>query len=111
MKKSPELKDVLYLLSELSAHWHDIGGKLQVSLNERNSLLQRTKLSDKGNLEQIIHLWISGQTTDVTWKELLEMLIAFEKKNIASKVTDFLDTQEAYDKYAGLPDYQPFRLQ
>ena len=109
--KSPELKDVLYLLRKLSSHWHDIGGKLQVSIDERNSLLHETKISDDGKLEQIIHLWISSQTTDVTWKKLLEMLIAFEKKNIASKVTDFLDTQEAYDKYAGRSDYQPFRLQ
>ena len=109
--KSPELNDVLYLLSKLSSHWHDIGEKLQVSIDERNSLLHETKLSDKGKLEKIIDLWISSQTTDVTWKKLLEMLIAFEKKKIASTVTDFLNTQETYDKYAGRSDYQPFRLQ
>ena len=108
--KSPELDDVLYLMDKLSSQWHDIGGKLRVPIGERNSLLKEARISDVGKLEEVLNKWITSQTSDVTWKKILDMLVAFEKKTIASEVTSFLDTQEAYDKYACQPDYRAFRL-
>ena len=106
--KSPELDDVFPLMSELSASWHDIGGKLRVPIGERESLLRESRISDDGKLEKMLYSWISSQTSDVTWKKILDILIAFKRKNIASEVTSFLDTQEAYDKYACQQDYAPF---
>ena len=107
--KSPELDDVFPLMNELSASWYDIGGKLRVAIGERESLLHESRISDDGKLEKILHKWISSQTSDVTWKKILDILMVFKKINIASEVKKFLDTQEAYDKYACQRDYVPFK--
>ena len=106
--KSPELDDIFPLLAKLSASWHDIGGRLRVPIGERQSLLQNTAISNDEKLERILDVWISSQPSDVTWKVILDMLIAFEKKNIASEVARFLDKQHIYDKYIQQDDFAPF---
>ena len=110
LMKSPELDDIFPLLAKLSASWHDIGGRLRVPIGERQSLLQNTAISNDGKLERILDVWICSQPSDVTWKVILDMLIAFEKKNIASEVARFLDKQHIYDKYMQQDDFAPFCL-
>ena len=106
--KSPELDDVFPLMTKLSSSWHDIGGRLRVPIGERQSLLQVTNISNDGKLEKILDVWISSQPSDVTWKTILDMLIAFEKKNIASEVARFLDKQHIYEKYIQQDDFVHF---
>ena len=106
--KSPELDDVFPLMTKLSSLWHDIGGRLRVPLNERNSILQVTYLSNDGKLERILDTWISSQTSDVTWKTIIDMLTGFEKKNVASDVAKYLDKQHIYEKYIQQDDFAPF---
>ena len=108
--KSPELDDVFPLMTKLSSSWHDIGGRLRVPIGERQSLLQVTNMSNDGKLERILDIWISSQPSDVTWKMIIDMLIAFEKKNIASEVARFLDKQHIYEKYIQQDDFVPFCL-
>ena len=95
-------------MTKLSSSWHDIGGRLRVPIGERQSLLQNTTISNDGKLEKILDVWISSQPSDVTWKMILDMLIAFEKKNIASEVARFLDKQHIYEKYIQQDDFVHF---
>ena len=108
--KSPELDDVFPLMTKLSSLWHDIGGRLRVPLDERQSLLQVNDLSNDGKLEKMLDIWISSQTSDVTWKTIIDMLMGFEKRNIASEVAKYLDKQHIYEKYIQQDDYAPFIL-
>ena len=108
--KSPELDDVFPLMTKLSSLWYDIGGRLRVPRDERESLLQVTNLTNDGKLEKILDIWISSQTSDVTWKTIIDMLMGFEKRNIASEVAKYLDKQHIYEKYIQQDDYAPFIL-
>ena len=108
LMKSPELDDVFSCMSTLSASWHDIGGRLRVPLGDRQSLLQHASISNDGKLEKILDKWIGSQTSDVTWKMIIGVLIAIEKKNIASEVTRYLDKKQNYDKYIKKEDFVPF---
>ena len=105
--KSPVLDDVFHLMTKISSSWYDIGGELRVSINERQSLLHEGRMSDKGKLEKILDNWISSHSSHVTWQKILDILNALEKKNIASEVRSFLDTEEVYDTYACKPDFVP----
>ena len=105
LMKSPELNDVFPLLAKLSSSWHDIGGRLGIPIDKRLSLLRNTAISDNGKLEEILHVWICSQPSDVTWKRIIDVLIAFEKKNVASEVEKFLDKQRIYEKYIQQDDF------
>ena len=108
LMKSPELDDVFHLLAKLSSSWHDIGGRLRVPIDERQSLLQNASISDESKLEKTLHIWICSQPSDVTWQMIIHVLIVFEKKNVAGEVTRFLEKQEIYDKYIRQDNFAPF---
>ena len=110
LMKSPELDDVFPLMTKLSSLWYDIGGRLRVPRDERESLLQVTNLTNDGKLEKILDIWISSQTSEVTWKMIIDMLMGFEKRNIASEVAKYLDKQHIYEKYIQQDDFAPFIL-
>ena len=108
LMKSPELDDVFPLMTKLSSSWHDIGGKLGIPIDKRQSLLQNASISNDSKLEEILHLWICSQPSDVTWKMIIDVLIVFEKKNVASEVTRFLEKQDIYQKYIQQDNFAPF---
>ena len=108
LMKSPELNDVFPLINKLSSSWHDIGGKLGIPIDKRQSLLKNASISNDSKLEEILDVWICSQPSDVTWKKIIDVLIAFEKKNVASEVARFLDKQHIYEKYIQQDDFAPF---
>ena len=95
-------------MTKLSSSWHDIGGRLRVPIGERQSLLQNASISNDAKLEKILDVWISSQPSDVTWKTIIDVLIAFEKRNVAAEVARFLDKQDIYEKYIQQDDFVPF---
>ena len=105
LMKSPELDDVFPLMTKLSSSWHDIGGKLGIPIDKRQSLLKNASISNDSKLEEILDVWICSQPSDVTWKRIIDVLIAFEKKNVASEVEKFLDKQRIYEKYIQQDDF------
>ena len=108
LMKSPELDDVFPLLAKLSSSWHDIGGRLRVPIDKRQSLLTNASISNDLKLEEILHVWICSQPSDVTWKMIIDVLIVFEKRDVASEVTRFLEKQDIYEKYIQQDNFAAF---
>ena len=102
------MSDLTHVLKDISALWYDFGGKLNVPLTERESLLRDCKLTDVGKLEKILDKWISNQKSDVTWKKILDVLVACGKNNIATEVKEHLEQQDFYDRYISKDDFIPF---
>ena len=107
-KKSPEKDDVHDLLREHSADWNDLGSELGISNNNRKALTQDYALSVNGKLENILHLWIQGQPTSVTWENVFDVLIKLKFMTTAQKIKRFLGEVDTVDKYKGKPNFEPF---
>ena len=75
LQKPPEPTDAFDLVRNISPSWYDIGTKLLVPSDFRDSLT-RESLSNEAKLDKILNAWINGETADVTWRTILEALEA-----------------------------------
>ena len=110
LKKPPESKDVFHLVRQnMSADWHVLGGQLNVGMNFREGL-RRESLNNEIKLEKVLIEWIGNETSDVTWEVIIKALEACRRKDVAKKITKYLEEQDTYDKYIGFDDFTPFSL-
>ena len=105
--KPPELTDALDLVRSISPSWYDIGSKLLVPLDIRDSLKRDTSLSDEARLEKILDAWINGEKASVTWRTILEALEALGRRDIIRKTLDYLERPAIYSKYIEKKDFIP----
>ena len=106
LQKPPELTDALDLLRSISPSWYDIGSKLLVPSDFRDSLT-RDSLSNEAKLDKILNAWINGETADVTWRTILKALQALDRRDVSKKTLDYLQRPEIYSKYIKKKDFTP----
>ena len=103
LQKPPEIRDVFDIFQDISSSWHEVGGYLDISLNDRDSL----QGSDHIKLERILNKWKQKETKDVTWGIILEVLEKLERRDLKRKVINFLKTPENYEEYISKRDFSP----
>ena len=109
LKKSPEHQDVFPLVRDMSAYWDVLGGHLLVKMNFRQSL-RKGNLDDDLKLEKLLIEWIGTEPSHVTWEVIIKALEACGRKDVAKKITKYLEEQDTYDKYIGFDDFTPFSM-
>ena len=97
------MDDLVPLMKDISASWNEIGIELKVPPNDRDSLSKNATLSDYGKMDTVIRNWNGTQKTDVTWKTILNTLN--EKRDVRTKVIEFLEKPENYAKYINKADF------
>ena len=107
LQKPPEPTDALDLVRSISPSWYDIGSKLLVPLDVRDSLKKDMSLSDEAKLEKVLNAWINGETAGVTWRTVLEALEALGRRDIIRKTLDYLEKPAIYSKYIEKKDFIP----
>ena len=107
-KKSPEIEDVHNLLRHHSADWNDLGIELGISENACKELGQNVALNANVKLNKILHLWIQGQPTPVTWEKVFEVVRKLNFTDTAKEIKRFLGEVDTVDKYKGKPNFEPF---
>lgn len=104
--KSPEKYDVFKLLKEKSAEWEMFAAHLRVSDNIRKETREST-INIELKLENVLGSWISSETTEVTWRKIIEVLEKdLQYKKIAKDVKEYLLTEEAIKKYSKQADFE-----
>ena len=105
LKKSPERNDVFNLLKKKSADWDDFARELNIDDNLREELaIDGTHIRAK--LEKVLKKWINGETSEVTWQNIIDVLEGLEFIELARDVKDFLRKQDVVKKYSEKRDYE-----
>ena len=120
LDKPPEINNVLGLVKDISALWNELGSKLHVPLNDRQTLrtdisLSNTdrlesvhiSLSNTDRLESVLTKWIGNETEDVKWRVVLDALKALQRKDVIKNVIQYLEKPETYTKYISSDDFSP----
>ena len=107
LDKQPETNDLLGLVKDISALWHELGSKLCVPLNYRKTLRNDRTLSDNDRLEYVLNNWIGNETKEVKWKVIVDALKALERKDLVKNVIMYLEKPETYRKYISMRDFFP----
>ena len=89
-----QVNDVYRQLRGESSKWNEIGRELGISHNYREELRMRNDLSNRDRLEMVLIKWKESQRSDVSWNKIIDMLEDLELNNVASKVTQYLLTDE-----------------
>ena len=94
LKESPNQREALSLLTNISAKWEEIGSALNISQNELDGL-QHNHRSITMKLSQVLTLWINSESSPVSWETLISAIegpIVNNKKK-AKEIRDYLYTQ------------------
>ncbi len=98
MKNSAVLEirviDVYHQLKGESTKWNEIARELRISHNYREELRMRNDLSNRDRLEMALIKWKESQRSDVSWDKIIMMLRDLDLNSVASKVMQYLLTDE-----------------
>ena len=73
LRQAPDKKEVLEILSNISARWHHIGLALGVNSNDLENI--ETDAQDHTiKLSKVIEKWITTQSSPVSWKTLISAI-------------------------------------
>ena len=101
------MKDIFGLIRDISASWNQLGGELEIPLNDRKSLQGDARQTVEDKLEFVLSKWIQNETKEVKWKVILKALEVLKRKDLKKKVIEYLETPEIYTKYFSMKDFYP----
>ena len=104
-KKSPEWEDVYHLLKNSPITLNDLTRELKLSDRFRDELSNDSKSSFQTKLERSLKKWIQSQPSDVTWKKIIDALVALEMNKTAQEVKKYLEQPAVYIKYSKKLDF------
>ena len=104
-KKSPDWKDVHDLLKNSSIDLGDFTRELNLRDRFRDELSNDSKSSFETKLERSLKKWIQSQPSDVTWKKIIETLVALDMNKTAQEVKKYLEQPDVYIKYSVKLDF------
>ena len=99
--KRPEAYDVYQLLKSKSANWEDFARGLRIKENDRPQLK-----SHEDNLEKVLTKWIQSETSEVTWKYILNVLKSLEYIDLLKIVQMYLRREDVIKKYCKKHDFK-----
>ena len=99
--KRPETYDVYQLLKSKSANCEDFARELRVKENDRPQ-----NLNHEDNLEKVLTKWIQSETSEVTWKYILNVLKSLEYIDLLKIVQMYLRKEDVIKKYCKTDDFK-----
>ena len=82
------------LLRRKSASWEDFARELQIDDNERKKIRMEVTISVDSKLERVLEIWMESETTEVTWKKIIQVLVALQSTDLAKEVQQFLHQEK-----------------
>ena len=104
--KSPEMLDVYKLLCERSDDWDDFARGLFINFNFRKELNLEHSTTCGSKLERVLAKWIESKSSDVTWSNLIDVLVELKFSTIVTHVQRYLQTEDVIKKYSRKEDYK-----
>ena len=105
--KRPETYDVYQLLKSKSANWEDFARELRVKENDRKQLRKSIQwLSEEDILENVLTKWTQSETSEVTWKYILNVLKSLEYIDLLKIVQMYLRKEDVIKKYCKTDDFK-----
>ena len=93
-KESPNHKEALSVLADISAKWEVIGIALGVSQNDLKGL-QQENIDKTVKLARVIAKWMETESTPVSWETLISAIEGpiVNNKQKAKEIRDYLNSQ------------------
>ena len=105
--KRPETYDAYQLLKSKSANWEDFARELRVKENDRKQFRKSiTWSSEEDILEKVLTKWIQSETSEVTWKYILNVLKNLEYIDLLKIVQMYLRKEDVIKKYCKKHDFE-----
>ena len=104
-KKSPEWDGVYHLLKNSPISLDDLARELKLSDRFRDELSYDSKSSFETKLERSLKKWIQSQPSDVTWKKIIDTLVALDMNKTAQEVKKYLEQPDVYIRYSVKLDF------
>ena len=80
----------------------------QLPKNSLDFLRKRVAINQDVKLENVLTEWTQKQTTDITWNTILKALQAIGRKDLATKVIEYLEMPRNYQEYITMKDFSPY---
>ena len=105
--KRPEAYDVYQLLKSKSANWEDFARELRVKENDRKEFRKFIILSSEEDiLEKVLTKWTQSETSEVTWKYILNVLKGLEYIDLLKIVQMYLRKEDVIKTYCKKHDFK-----
>ena len=91
----PDENELLNLLASIDSDWFEIGKALNVSLNALEGFRQNSE-SNTVKLTNVIHSWVTTQSSPVTWQTVIDA--------IGGNVVDNKAKADEICEHLGLPN-------
>ena len=105
--KQPETYDVYQLLKSKSANWEEFAIELKIKENDCKRFRKLiTTSSENVILKDVLDLWIQSETSEVTWKHILNVLERLEYIDLLKIVQMYLRKEDVIKKYCKKDDYK-----
>ena len=94
------------LLRTKAANWEEFARDLGIGDNYRSQLKEESRTSSAEKiLDKILTKWIDSETSEVTWKKIIDVLTGLEYIALVRNVKTYLRKEDVIKKYCKRMDF------
>ena len=99
--KEPKKVHCQRVLGPIEHKWREIGEALEIPDGRIQSIDHDARYNDTRKLSEVLQTWIDTQTSDVTWRNLIDVITEYPVNEplLAKTIPDFLSNPKISSKY------------
>ena len=99
--KEPKKVHLQRVLGPIEYKWREIGEALEIPDGRIQSIDHDARYNDTRKLSEVLQTWIDTQPSDVTWKNLIDVITEYPVNEpvLAKTIPDFLANPKISSKY------------
>ena len=99
--KEPKKVHLQRVLGPIEHKWREIGEALEVPDGRIQSIENDARYNDTRKLSEVLQTWIDTQTSDMTWRNLIDVITEYPVNEpvVATTIPDFLANPKIASKY------------
>ena len=101
LDKEPKKVHLQRVLGPIQHKWRAIGEALEIPNETIKSIDNDVCYDDSNKLSEVLQTWIDRQTSDVTWRNLIDVITEYpvNEPGLAKTISEFLENPEISSKY------------
>ena len=99
--KEPKKVHLQRVLGSIQHKWREIGEALEIPNGTIKSIDHDARYNDSNKLSEVLQTWIDTQTSDVTWRNVIDVIKEYpvNEPGLAKTIPDFLANPKISSKY------------
>ena len=101
LDKEPKKLDLQHVLGPIQHKWRAIGEALEIPDRRIESIDGVALYDDSNKLSEVLQIWIDTLTSDVTWRNLIDVITEYPVNEpvLAKTIPHFLANPKISSKY------------